>query len=143
VSYAVSDPPFDTVVVCTAGHPPPLVAEGDQTAYEAPVPPGLLLGVNPEQRRHAHELALGMSTALVFYTDGLVERLGGAAAGVQGWRERLDRVCRSFRSDQDAETICSRVIATGLGDDSVDDDVAVLAMRRTGSPDPARRELDT
>lgn len=106
------------------------------------MPPGLILGVNPEQQRHTYELSLDYTTALVFYTDGLLERVRGATSSVQAWQERLDLVCRLFRSDQDAETICSRVIATGLGDDSVDDDVAVLAMRRTESPDPADRELD-
>ena len=132
VIYATTAPPFDTVVICTAGHPPPLVAvSGRPTADEAQVPPGLILGVNPEHQRHSHELSVELGTAVVFYTDGLVERLGHGSPSVDGWRERLDLVCRSFRSDQDAETICSRVIATGLGDESAEDDVAVLAMRRT------------
>jgi phosphoserine phosphatase RsbU/P len=132
VIYATTEPPFDTVVICTAGHPPPLVAvSGQPTAEEAHVPPGLILGVNPEHQRHSHEFAVELGTALVFYTDGLVERHGHGSASLDGWRERLDLVCRSFRSDQDAETICSRVIAAGLGDESVEDDVAVLAMRRS------------
>jgi phosphoserine phosphatase RsbU/P len=132
VIYATTEPPFDSVVICTAGHPPPLVAvRGQATAEEAHVPPGLILGVNPEHQRHGHELSVELGTALVFYTDGLVERHGQDSASRDGWRARLDLVCGSFRSDQDAETICSRVIATGLGDESVEDDVAVLAMRRT------------
>ncbi len=132
VIYAVTEPPFDKVVVCTAGHPPPLMAvSGHAAAEEAHVPPGLILGVNPEHQRHSHELRVDVGTALVLYTDGLVERLGHGSAAFDAWRERLDVVCRSFRSDQDAETICSRLIAAGLGDESVEDDVAVLAMRRT------------
>ena len=67
----------------------------------------------------------------MFYTDGLVERAGTSSAKPYEWRERLDFVCRAFQSDQDAETICSRIIAAALGDDSVEDDVAVIAMRRT------------
>ena len=135
VIYAVTESPFDTVVICTAGHPPPLiVGRGQSQAHEAQVPPGLILGVNPEHQRRSHELPFELGTALVFYTDGLVERVGLSASGLNGWRERLDLVCRAFRSDQDAETICSRIIATGLGDESVDDDVAVLALRRTVDP---------
>jgi serine phosphatase RsbU (regulator of sigma subunit) len=131
VIYAVTAPPFDTVVLCTAGHPPPFVAvRGEAAAAEADVPPGLILGVNPEHQRHSHELRVEVGSALVFYTDGLVERLGDDSASLDGWKARLDIVCRSFRSDQDAETICSRVIAAGLGDESVEDDVAVLAMCR-------------
>jgi serine phosphatase RsbU (regulator of sigma subunit) len=135
VIYAVTEPPFDTVLICTAGHPPPLiVGTGQAQAHEAQVPPGLILGVNSEHQRRSHELAFERGTALVFYTDGLVERVGLSASGLNGWRERLDLVCRAFRSDQDAETICSRIIATGLGDESVEDDVAVLALRRTVDP---------
>jgi serine phosphatase RsbU (regulator of sigma subunit) len=135
VIYAVTEAPFDTVVVCTAGHPPPLIAgSGQAQAHEAHVPPGLILGVNSEYQRHSHELPFDLGTALVFYTDGLVERVGLGAAGPHGWSERLDLVRRAFRSDQDAETICSRIIATGLGDESVDDDVAVLALRRSVDP---------
>jgi hypothetical protein len=132
VSYAVTEPPFDTLLICTAGHPPPLVAgSGQREAQEAEVPAGLILGVDPSRQRQSHDLLLEQGAALVFYTDGLVERPGTISASRQGWRERLDLVCRAFRSDQDAETICSRIIAAGLGDDSVLDDVAVVAMRRT------------
>ena len=131
VLYAVTEPPFDTLLICTAGHPPPLVTgSGDPEAREAKVPAGLILGVDPERRRQSHPLPLKHGDALVFYTDGLVERLGATSAGVDGWGERLGIVRRAMRSDQDAETICSRIIAAGLGDESVDDDVAVMAMRR-------------
>lgn len=133
VIYAVSEPPFDSLLVCTAGHPPPLMAGSGRTeAQETDVPPGLILGANPEARRHSHELLLEPGTALVFYTDGLVERPGQVSTGRDEWRESLDRVCRAFRSDQDAETICSRILAAGLGDESVPDDIAMIALRRTG-----------
>ena len=107
-----------------------VAGSGQHEAHEAQVPPGLILGVDPSRQRHSHELFLGQGAALVFYTDGLVERPGTISASHPAWRERLDLVCRAFRSDQDAETICSRIIAAGLGDDSVEDDVAVIAMRR-------------
>ena len=132
VIHAVAEPPFNTLLICTAGHPPPLIAgSGQPEAHEAQVPAGLMLGIDPEGQRQSHELVLGQGAALVFYTDGLFERVGTTSAGLGGWRERLDLVCRAFQSDQDAETICSRIIATGLGDESVEDDVAVIVMRRT------------
>ena len=37
---------------------------------------------------------------------------------------------RAFLSEDDAETACSRIIAEGLGDDSVEDDVALVVVRR-------------
>jgi hypothetical protein len=132
VIYAVGEPPFDTLAVCTAGHPPPLVASrGEDMASEASLPPGLILGLDPTMERRSHELALGPGDAMVFYTDGLIERIGRASVDPDGWSRRMDLVRRAFRSDQDAETICTRIIATGLGDESVDDDVAVIALRRT------------
>ncbi len=139
VIYAVTEPPFDTMAICTAGHPPPFMAgAGQLEASEVQIPPGLILGVNPEHRRHSHQLAVEPGAALVFYTDGLVERGRQVSGRLDGWRERLDHVRRAVRSDQDAETICSRVIATGLGDESAEDDVAVIAMRRTVDLAPAR-----
>jgi serine phosphatase RsbU (regulator of sigma subunit) len=132
VSYAVAEPPFDTLRICIAGHPAPLVAaSGQLRAEEADIPSDLMLGVDPELRRQSHHLALEPGDALVFYTDGLVERAETDSPEIEWWRQRLDLVRRAIRSDEDAETICSRVIAAGLGDESVADDVAVIAMRRT------------
>jgi phosphoserine phosphatase RsbU/P len=39
-------------------------------------------------------------------------------------------VRRAFAADDDAETACTRMIAEGLGDDSVEDDVALVVVRR-------------
>jgi serine phosphatase RsbU (regulator of sigma subunit) len=133
VLYAVGAPPYDTMLVCTAGHPAPLMARSGQSeAQEVPVPPGLILGFNPEQERQSHQITLEPGAALVLYTDGLVERVGRPGTNPDGWSERHSLVRRSFRSDQDAETICTHVIAAGLGDESVEDDVAVIALRRIG-----------
>ncbi len=75
VLYAVTEPPFDQVVICNAGHPAPLIAhEGQETAEPADISPGLLLGLDPESPRQSEKVALPPGTALAFYTDGLVER---------------------------------------------------------------------
>ncbi|MBF4766875.1 SpoIIE family protein phosphatase [Nocardioides agariphilus] len=132
VIYAVGEPPFDTLEVCTAGHPPPLMArDGRLEAEETYVPPGLILGVNPDVERVSHQLALEPRAVLVFYTDGLVERPGQTSTDPDRSSQRLDLVRRAIRSSQDAETICTHVVAAGLGDESVEDDVAVIALRRT------------
>ena len=110
-------------------------AKDQAEAHEAQVPPGLILGVDPEHQRHSHELFLRAREPLWCSTP-MASSSGSAmaSAGLDAWRERLDLVRRAFQSDQDAETICSRIIATGLGDESVEDDVAVIAMRRTIDP---------
>lgn len=132
VIYAVTEPPFDTLRICSAGHPPPLIASsGPSEAQEAQIPANLLLGVDPERRRRSGELILEPGAALMFYTDGLVDRVDPLTRRLDESTERSDLVRRAFKSDQDAETICSRIIAAGLGDESAADDVAVIAIRRT------------
>ncbi len=131
VVYAVTEPPYNYLTLCNAGHPAPLFAEeGGERADVAPVRHGLLLGFDPDHVRRSERLPLPPGTAVAFYTDGLVERKFVALEGQDPYGERLDAVRSSFRSDQDAETICSRVIAAGLGDDNADDDVALVVVRR-------------
>lgn len=131
VVYAVTEPPFDQVVVCSAGHPAPLIArEGEASAELADLSPGLLLGVAPEGQRESEKIALPPGTALALYTDGLVERRHGPDGHPDQYGERLELVRRTFSAASNAETICSRIIAVGLGDDSVEDDVALVVLRR-------------
>ena len=132
VIYAVTEPPFDTLLICTAGHPPPLIAgSGQPEAQEAAGPGGPDTWCRPRPTTPEPRALPGAGRRA-----GVLHRWPRRACRndfrePQGWRERLDLVCRAFQSDQDAETICSRIIATGLGDESVEDDVAVIAMRRT------------
>lgn len=132
VVYAVTEPPFDLLTICSAGHPAPLIAQpGHPFAEVANVSAGLLLGLDPEQQRGSEEIPFAPGAALAFYTDGLVERRGAEQRRVPGV-ERLELVRRAFVAADDAETACTRIIAEGLGDDSVDDDVALVVMRRPG-----------
>jgi serine phosphatase RsbU (regulator of sigma subunit) len=133
VVYAVTEPPFDLVTISNAGHPAPLIAQpGQPFAGIANVSTGLLLGLDPERKRDSAEVPLPPGAALAFYTDGLVERRGWAGDHTDPDAVRLELVRRAFVAADNAETACSRIIAGGLGDDSVDDDVALVVMRRTG-----------
>ncbi len=133
VVYAVTRPPYDVVTICNAGHPSPLIVrQGQSMAEVVEVTAGLLLGLDPEQRRHSEEIPLPPGASLAFYTDGLVERRLRSAAHEDPDVERLELVRRTFRAGDDAETACSRIIAEGLGDDSVEDDVALVVARRLG-----------
>jgi len=131
VVYAVSEPPFDLVTICNAGHPAPLVTSPGQPVAEiADVSAGLLLGLDPEYPRHSEEVALPKGSGIAFYTDGLVERRRAPDQRTDPDIERLDLVRRAFVAGDGAETACSRMIAEGLGDDSVEDDVALVVVRR-------------
>ena len=131
VVYAVSEPPFDVMTICTAGHPAPLLARTSGAFAEVVgLSTGLLLGVDSEQRRRSERIPLAPGDALAFYTDGLVERRVGPSHPTDPDVERLELVRRAFVPGDDAETACTRIIAEGLGDDSVDDDVALVVVRR-------------
>ena len=114
-------------------HPRPLIAErGRPSADVADVSAGLLLGLDPEQPRRSERVLLPPGTALAFYTDGLVERRKGPDELTDPDVERLALVRQEFSADDNAETACTRIIAGGLGDDSVEDDVALVVVRRPG-----------
>jgi serine phosphatase RsbU (regulator of sigma subunit) len=131
VVYAISAPPFDQLTICNAGHPAPLIAQrGRSFAEVADVSAGLLLGLDPEHQRHSEKIPLEPGAAIAFYTDGLVERRNPSHQHGDPDVERLAGVRRAFIAGDNAETVCSRIIAAGLGDDSVEDDVALVVVRR-------------
>ena len=137
VVYGVAASPFDFMTLCTAGHPAPLLAmPGSELAHSVELEPGVLLGVDPAVDRRSATVQIPPSAALAFYTDGLVERRpsrvdrSGAGTLTAAPVDRLDLVRRVFAAGDDAETACTRIIAEGLGDDSVEDDVALVVVRR-------------
>jgi serine phosphatase RsbU (regulator of sigma subunit) len=80
--------------VATAGHPPPLLRHADGRTEVLPVPPGLLLGIEPDSRYPALEFPLPAGCVLALYTDGLVEAPGvdldDATAALAGLLEQAD-----------------------------------------------------
>ncbi len=131
IVYAVTEPPFDQVTICSAGHPAPLVAHPGQSQAEiVEVSGGVLLGIEPDLPRVSDKIDLTPGSTLAFYTDGLVERRAGPDRDADPYGDHQDLVRHAFTADDNAETICSHIIAAGLGDESVEDDVAVVVVRR-------------
>lgn len=123
VSYAVVDPAREHVTMAIAGHPPPVLAEPGRDAVLVHPPVGLPIGVPHDSGYQDFTLDLRPGALLCFYTDGLVERRDSAIdAG-------LERLC-SVITASPAEAVCARVMASLIGTRSVEDDVAILAMRR-------------
>ncbi|MDT0381762.1 SpoIIE family protein phosphatase [Streptomyces sp. DSM 42041] len=84
------DPRDGVLRVARAGHPYPLLLEGDGRVRELEVPGGVPLGTFEERDYPVTETALPPGGALLLYTDGLVERRGGDYAdGVAALCERL------------------------------------------------------
>ncbi len=112
--------------VALAGHPPPLLRHADGRVEALRVPPGLLLGIEPDTVYPSLEFPLPPGCVLALYTDGLVEAPGvdldDAIAALAGLLEHGDP------SDLDAlaHTLIRHAPAPG-------DDIALLLV----SPRPA------
>lgn len=62
--------------LATAGHPPPLLRHPDGRTEPLHLPPGLLLGIDPDATYESTEIPLPPGSVLALYTDGLVEAPG-------------------------------------------------------------------
>jgi sigma-B regulation protein RsbU (phosphoserine phosphatase) len=116
------------VVVCSGGHPLPLVARADGRV-EAVGRPGTLLGASSDIELHDVTVHLAPGESLVCFTDGIVERHQGRLffdeSGVaSALREAIagegDAASIAARIEQDARTLFA---------DSPHDDMAVLVAR--------------
>lgn len=64
------------MTLASAGHPPPLLRRPDGDTRPVAVPPGPLLGIDPDAVFPVTGIPLTAGTLLAFYTDGLVETPG-------------------------------------------------------------------
>ena len=130
VVYAVVPPPFDAVTISSAGHWPPLLAVPgtETTAVELVHDP--MLGVAEFERRSTH-MPLPVGSSLCFYTDGLVERRATDDGRLHSVDAQIDVVRGLLSADDDPEDACSRLIASTVGDEFVEDDIALLVVRRS------------
>ncbi|MFD8818956.1 SpoIIE family protein phosphatase [Streptomyces sp. NPDC059627] len=74
--YAHLDLARHRAVLATAGHPPPVLRHPDGHAEVLALPPGLLLGIDPDADYPSTEIPLAPGAVLALYTDGLVETPG-------------------------------------------------------------------
>ena len=121
---AVMHPPFDVGRLALAGHPPPVVAAPGCASRVLTVEPGPPLGIGHAPRPPAVEFELPIGSVLVAFTDGLVERRGEPVD------VGIERV-RSAVSAQAPARVCSEVMTRAVDDWMPDDDIALLAVRRT------------
>jgi phosphoserine phosphatase RsbU/P len=124
VMCAVFEPLFESVRMSSAGHPKPiLVAPGQAAEYvDLPITPPV--GVAPEIERSSTKVPMAPGTVLLFYTDGLVERRN------EDLDVGLERLRTALTADR-PDTVCHQATATIIGPSQPDDDIALLAVRRT------------
>ena len=129
VLYAVIDPALDRMQVSLAGHFAPVIARPGRPAEPADVPPGLMIGIAPGERRRTGTVQIPTSTLVCFYTDGLIERPGLPID------DGLTRLCRAVAA-QPPEAACAAVMAALVGSEAPRDDITLLMVR------PVRADAD-
>lgn len=130
--YAVTEPPFDTIRVSSAGHLPPMRVGPDGVGQLTDVPPDLPLGVDPGAVRRSTAVRLPVGSSLALFTDGLVERRipDGDAPDMDPIDHGLAELARFLRPGN-PEATCTHVMDHLLAEHAPDDDVALLVVART------------
>ncbi|MFG2958417.1 SpoIIE family protein phosphatase [Streptomyces sp. NPDC048291] len=127
--YAHLDLARRRAVLSTAGHPPPILRHPDGHAEVLSLPPGLLLGIDPDTDYPATEIPLTPGTVLALYTDGLVETPGvdldDAMAGL------ADQLARA--RFQPADRLATALIDHARRTAPMTDDIALLLIGLTST----------
>jgi serine phosphatase RsbU (regulator of sigma subunit) len=126
VLYAVAEAPYSHLMVSSAGHPAPLVLEASGELRISPVPPDLPMGTLAAHPRRTTVIDVPSDGSIVLYTDGLVERRPPAT-----YRGELERLV-GMRPTADADGICGQIVDAMFRDSPVEDDTAILVMKRLG-----------
>jgi serine phosphatase RsbU (regulator of sigma subunit) len=109
----------------SAGHLPPVLRHPDGHAELIEEPSEVLLGTLVRATRTDHEIDVPDGGALLFYTDGLIERRGES---IDVGLERL-RAAVGQSPVGDCRALCAALVEA-LVPEAPDDDVVVLAVRR-------------
>ncbi|MEU3405958.1 SpoIIE family protein phosphatase [Streptomyces sp. NPDC006670] len=146
-TYAEADLNTGMLRLVRAGHLDPVVRRGDGSCHRVQVAGGLPLGLPPREPSGTGcgypvtSFELHPGDTLLLCTDGLVERPGGDLE--TGMREFMDAACEGPADVEDlADALCDLVGDAGGGDD-----MALLVLRRRGTPaprggGPLRQRLD-
>ncbi|HEX3511000.1 MAG TPA: SpoIIE family protein phosphatase [Solirubrobacteraceae bacterium] len=109
-----------------AGHPPPVVVapNGEPSFLEAPagIPIGIVAGEEYEPVRRP----LPAGSALLLYTDGLIERPGEPLEAC------MDRVLAAARSRSHELPLAEHIYTELVHGDALEDDLALLAIELVG-----------
>jgi serine phosphatase RsbU (regulator of sigma subunit) len=115
------------MTIAVAGHPPPVIAAPGRAAQFAAVDVGPPIGASFEPRHSTTTITLAPETVVAFYTDGLVERRGES---IDVGLERL----RQAMSPAAPHLVARDIMRHLIGGVVPQDDIALVVMRRTGTP---------
>jgi serine phosphatase RsbU (regulator of sigma subunit) len=106
-----------------AGHPPPLVLLPDGTTRALASGASTMIGVPGEQRRNEAVEHLPLGSALLMFTDGLVERRGG---DIEEELSQLAVQAAELWQRSTPQELCDALIATVRRSDQTDDAAALV-----------------
>jgi serine phosphatase RsbU (regulator of sigma subunit) len=125
-----------TVDLATAGHPAPLVGQGEHFEL-LPVQPELVLGVDPDQTYTTQRFTLARGSALVLYTDGVID-----AQNERGERFSVEGLARSlYGRYEHAQAIIDAIVRAvdGFrGEQPIPDDLTLVAVQLQAAAVPHR-----
>jgi sigma-B regulation protein RsbU (phosphoserine phosphatase) len=126
-AYVHIDPAAGTLVVASAGHPPPILRHGEASAEI--VAPGVVLGRFRDARYEELVRPFAPGDTLVLYTDGVTET---ANRDAEMWGdERLQTTITNHNNDESLATTIINDVAQWRGTDGApDDDVTLIVVRR-------------
>ena len=116
-----------------AGHPPPLLVDGDGLVSTLVTPPDRPLGIGADCPRSETEMVLQPGTTLLLFTDGLVERRGQV---IDDGIRSLSTMLTEWGPPtlRDPESLCAELFARLLPD-RPEDDVGLLVAHLTAPAD--------
>ncbi len=133
VLYGEFWPDTSELRFANAGHPPPLLLRPDGTTSYVNTGLAIPIGVLSSARFEEASLMLDPGSALVLYTDGLIERRGTHLDEGLAW---LAGVAEDGPAD--VEQLLDHLFDR-LGDNDRSDDIAVLALRHLATPSTVLR----
>ena len=114
------------LVYSSAGHPPPIMVQADNTITMLDGGRGLPLAIRPDWPRPEARITMPARATLLLYTDGLVERRGSSIDDGMAQAADLVQDGRSRSLDEVADHLMSRLEPAG----GYPDDVAMLLYRQ-------------
>lgn len=123
VLYLVIDPDLSGFTMASSGHLPPVLAEPDGATVLVDCEPAPPIGSHMSVPHTDVRQELRPGTTVGCYTDGLVERRD------EPLTTGLERLRQSFVA-ADAESVCNAVMSSLIGNRRVEDDTALLVVRR-------------
>lgn len=126
-TVTIAENPHEPVRIAVAGHPPPLLVDGDDVSEAASADP--VLGAFPGARWQISHSEIKPGQQLVIVTDGIAE--------AQGENDRYgeERLREELRGAGNPSAALQRLEASlhAFTDGNLDDDVAILAIARASA----------